>query len=155
MSAHGRHYEYAENGRKPHDVLAGQTHGSAPTAKCQCNAQADSAALLLSMALELPPNRAIKRHDMSGNFQTASLPAVGADPCVRPAVTLILLPPLFGKFVMPTTGGHIGPPLRRMARMGENYPTHSVIQIPYITQNIVHFTTISKNPSTHHVNITS
>ena len=28
--------------------------------------------------------------------------------------------PILGEFVMPTTGGHMGPPLRRVVRMGGN-----------------------------------
>ena len=39
--------------------------------------------------------------------------AVGVDPCVRPAETPYDPLPFFGEFEMPTTGGHIGPPLRR------------------------------------------
>ena len=38
--------------------------------------------------------------------------AVGVDPCVRLAETPYDPLPFFGEFEMPTTGGHIGPPLR-------------------------------------------
>ena len=48
-----------------------------------------------------------------GTFHTFLPLAVGADLCVRPAETLYGSLPFFGEFVMPTTGGHMGPPLRR------------------------------------------
>ncbi len=60
-------------------------------------------------------------------IRTTEPPPVGADPCVRPAgTTSVLIPlrrirvtskrvpllPTHSKFELPTTGGHIGPPLR-------------------------------------------
>ena len=64
-----------------------------------------------SVAVSYPPFtiEGIKMVKYGGNFLPS---AVGAGLCVLPAETPCGSLPVFGEFGMPTTGGHMGPPLR-------------------------------------------
>lgn len=65
------------------------------------------------------------------------------------------VPTIGEKYKMFPVSGHTGPPLRRMARMDRNNPTHSVILASKFSGYTGHSAGILKNPFTHHVGISS
>ena len=114
-----------KNGREPYGVSAGRTHRSAPTAGGENGRKVPDAFCHFSAKNWV--KRCILWQCRSTCSRTALVSLRRGGPMCPPVVGITNSPNVGGRRMVFLPGGHTGPPLRQVARMGGKYPTHFVL----------------------------